>query len=93
METVHICRRRHKVRKVKACPESYLVRYVKGSMKCLFKYVGYKRKAGEHMGLQLNGAGAQYLLPVVVLILGVNGVTESLALLLVAKAEGGSIRL
>lgn len=45
------------------------------------------------MGLQLNGAGAQYLLPVVVLILGVNGVTESLALLLLAKAEGGSVRL
>ena len=45
------------------------------------------------MGLQLNGAEAQYLLLVVVLILGVDGVTKSLALWLLEKAESGSVRL
>lgn len=57
----------------------------------MFEYVGYKRKARANTGPQLNGAGAQYLLLVMVLILGVTGVTESLAVLLLEQ-EGSSIR-
>lgn len=57
----------------------------------MFEYVGYKRKAGENTGPQLSGGGVQYLLLVMVLILGVTGVTESLAVLLLEQ-EGSSIR-
>lgn len=57
----------------------------------MFEYVGYKRKAGENMGLQPKGARAQYVLLVVVPVL--DGVPKSLPLLLLEKAESGSIRL
>ena len=45
-------------RKVRAHLELNLARYVKDNKKGFFKYVSRKRKAGENVGLQLNGAGA-----------------------------------
>lgn len=59
----------------------------------MFEYIGYRRKAGESMGVQPKGARTQYVFLVVVPVLGADGVPKHLLLLLLEKAGSHSISL